>query len=369
MDRTECDRQGLEGWGAVQEVPAGQETGTSAPFLQPDFDLRLGVVIPTRNRQQDLVRTVRAWLAQDVRIHEVVVVESGDLESTRELMEREGLLARIRLIESLSGLPRQRNVGFRSAEADILFLSDDDLTPEPRFARVLARHFGRDASGRLGAIAGRIDDCTRLPGRLGQTVRTLFGLSRIGVEGRMQSSGFGIFPLARTEGVIPVEVLPGTCLAVRRSVFPEFAFDEALEGYALMEDVDFTFRLGRKYGMLYDPSVTAIHHAAPAGRHSRRDYCAMMVVNYRYLFDKNRGLGRFSRLAYWRALIGLGIYWGILRGIQERSLAPFKGLFKGIAMVRRGQMWPSGEQASTSIGRASQGHTAGGELPRGDETG
>jgi GT2 family glycosyltransferase len=367
VDRTECDRRALGGSGSGRKAPALNEA--LGLIAQPDAALRLGVVIPTRNRQQDLVPTVRAWLAQEAPIHEVVIVESGDLSKTREIMEQEGLLARVRLVESLSGLPRQRNVGFRYAEADILFLSDDDLTPEPRFAGVLAKHFGRDGNGQLGAVAGRIDDCTRLPGRLGQIVRSLFGLSRIGVEGRMQPSGFGIFPLARTEGVIPVEVLPGTCLAVRRSVYPEYSFDEMLEGYALMEDVDFTFRLGRRYGMLYDPSVTAVHHAAPAGRHSRRDYCAMMVVNYRYLFEKNRVLERFSRPAYWRALIGLVVYWGILRGIQERSLAPFQGLFKGIAMVRRGQMWPSAEEVTASNGGASLRHTAGGGLPRGDETG
>jgi hypothetical protein len=67
----------------------------------------------------------------------------------------------------------------------------------------------------------------------------------------------------------------------------------------------------------------------------------MMVVNYHYLFQKNRELGRFSKPAYYRAMFGLWIYWGILRGIQARTLNTLRGLIKGTRMMMRGEMWPA----------------------------
>ena len=269
------------------------------------------------------------------------MVDSGDRQVTARALREAGFDGRVRLIPSRSGLPRQRNVGLDHTTADIVFFFDDDMTVEPRYVECLMAHFAADPAGRLGGISGRLWDRNRLPGRGGQLVRRFFLLSRTGAVSRMQRSGFAVYPVACAGPPIEAEVLWAGGLAIRRSVYPEFRFDDTLEGYALMEDGDFTFRLSRRYRLVCDPAVTVVHHAASVGRAPLGDYCAMMVVNSHYLFRKNRRIGGYRKSAFLWANVGLWVFWGLLTGIRRRSLGPLRGLCRGYAMVRRGQLFPA----------------------------
>ena len=323
------------------------------------MDLTAALIVPTLNRQHDLIETLRSWMGQTRPFDEVVVVEAGDLEATQHSLAEAGLAGSVRLIGSSPGLPRQRNVGVEHTRADVVFFSDDDLTADPRNAEVLLAHFSRDEDRSIGAAGGYVHDQGRPPRLLGHCTRKLFRLTRMSTRGCMQRSGFPVFALMRQEGVVEVGVLSGT-LAVRREVFREFKFDERLEGYALMEDSDFSSRVGRRYRMVYDPAARSVHRVSPIGRKSLRDFCAMLVVNYHYLFRKNRAAGAYSWPAFWWANLGLVLYWGLIIGVQRRSWMPLRGLARGFSMALRGKLWPA-----TANARASASATSASSQPRG----
>ena len=50
-----------------------------------------------------------------------------------------------------------------------------------------------------------------------------------------------------------VELCSGGNTSYLREVFEEFFFDEEFDGYAPMEDIDFSYRVSRKYKLIVDP--------------------------------------------------------------------------------------------------------------------
>jgi hypothetical protein len=90
-------------------------------------DPLISVVIPTRNRAQLVVATVATVLDQRPSDIEVLVVDDGSTDSTKqELASFADQRLRV-LVESQGGPCRARNAGARAARGDwLVFLDDDD---------------------------------------------------------------------------------------------------------------------------------------------------------------------------------------------------------------------------------------------------
>jgi len=72
-------------------------------------------------------------------------------------------------------------------------------------------------------------------------------------KGKLKLSGF---PAHRDDNKLAfVKVLPGGCTAYLKEVFSRYLFDENLTEYAYMEDMDFSYRVSKKYRLLYQPEA------------------------------------------------------------------------------------------------------------------
>jgi glycosyltransferase involved in cell wall biosynthesis len=99
----------------------------------------VSVIIPTRNRQALLLRTLRTALRQDVGNLEVIVVDNGSEDGTSAALRRVGD-ERLRLVhhEPL-GVAEARNRGLEAARGRwVAFLDDDDLWSPRKLGRQLA---------------------------------------------------------------------------------------------------------------------------------------------------------------------------------------------------------------------------------------
>jgi glycosyltransferase involved in cell wall biosynthesis len=100
----------------------------------------VSVVIPTHNRRELLLRTIRSVLAQEGLEFEVLVVDDGSTDGTteavRSLSDRR---VHVRKNERPLRVAAARNIGARSAGgAWIAFLDDDDLWSPQKLVRQLA---------------------------------------------------------------------------------------------------------------------------------------------------------------------------------------------------------------------------------------
>lgn len=118
----------------------------------------ISVIIATYNRAELLPRTLAALGAQqaDGVEYEILFVDDGSTDQSRELIEAEGRRScgRMRYLSlPHSGSPsRPRNLGVREATGKIILFLDDDVIPEPNLILTHWKFHQRHAAGEYATI-------------------------------------------------------------------------------------------------------------------------------------------------------------------------------------------------------------------------
>jgi glycosyltransferase involved in cell wall biosynthesis len=108
------------------------------------------VVLPTRGRAAYLEVALDSLAAQDLtEPWELIVVDDGSTDGTRDLLERSGV--RTIRFDPPRGLNAARNAGIEAATADLIAFTDDDVHAPPGWLAALVdgarRHPDADAFG------------------------------------------------------------------------------------------------------------------------------------------------------------------------------------------------------------------------------
>lgn len=288
--------------------------------------LALSVVIPTLGRTARLRQTLESLLLCRPCADEVIVVDGEGSESTREVVELlRGNRASPRLtyLATEPGLTRQRNHGLAAASGDVVVFFDDDmrldLTPD-LFSRIRRAFAWRDIVGLSGRITWKED---RRFGRSRSRVRRLlFGRQQ---EGRFTRFGYPRY-LVDQDRETDVEYMHGNFMCARLLQARVVRFDEALTGYALAEDEDFSYRLSRLGRIRFDPTIVVEHERF--GKRDQRKIDRAVVVNRTYLFRKN-----FEQTPLARLQFGLFIATLIGHRLVNGELEGARGLVEGIVDV------------------------------------
>jgi glycosyltransferase involved in cell wall biosynthesis len=180
------------------------------------------VVIPAYNRARVIGRAIGSVLAQTLAEFELIVVDDGSADGTREVVQGVGD-PRVRYhFQENAGRSAARNEGARLARGAYLTFLDSDDEVSPEWLATLTREFEHDGTGVVCCGATVVED---RPG-LGVAART-YGLSPRdlgpvydGVKGRFNP--------------------PGT-FALRREIFDAIGGYEASLAFA--ENTDLTHRL------------------------------------------------------------------------------------------------------------------------------
>jgi GT2 family glycosyltransferase len=215
------------------------------------------VVIATRNRRDDLARTLTELAGLPER-PPVIVVDNGSADGTADLVRTEFPAVRLEPLPVNHGAAA-RNVGVRLASTPYVAFSDDDSWWEP------------------GALAQATQSFQRWP-RLALLVARI----RVGPDGRSDhvSEKMAQVPLGQATDLPGPSVLgfPACAAVVRRVAFLDvggfsdllfFGGEESLLGLDLA---------GRGWGLAYDASVAA-RHCPPAGRTDQPDRWALQTRN------------------------------------------------------------------------------------------
>jgi glycosyltransferase involved in cell wall biosynthesis len=120
--------------------------------------LTLSVIIPTLNRAELLAMALAALTKQERPPDEVIVVDNGCADETRDVCHRfEGLLPLEYLVETTRGAGAARNLGIRHATGDIIAFTDDDCVPDSKWLLFIELSFLRDPA--IGMVAGKVEPC------------------------------------------------------------------------------------------------------------------------------------------------------------------------------------------------------------------
>lgn len=99
----------------------------------------ISIIVPTFNEAENIAALASQIAATAVAVHEIVFVDGGSTDNTRDLIQSLSATYRARLVEQRDppGLAAAIMAGARAAEGDILVVMDADLSHPPERIRDL----------------------------------------------------------------------------------------------------------------------------------------------------------------------------------------------------------------------------------------
>jgi len=270
----------------------------------------VSVIIPTYYRARDLADLFESLLRQTVKPLEVIVVDGTPMDE----VERVCSAYRYRFRELGVDLiyirnPRTRsaavarNVGAEIARGDILLFVDSDIVLYPDYIEKILEVFKQipSALGVQGWIVNLRYPRNHFKFAVMNTLWKPFGFTYL----TYNSCKYNEYPII-LDKIISCEWLGSSNMALRRSVFEEFRFDENLTKYSFMEDRLLSLSIHREYpGTLYiTPHAKCIHKYSEEGRLENRGFTVEhphLRACRKYVLAKLFGIRGYFLLA-WQTL-------------------------------------------------------------------
>jgi GT2 family glycosyltransferase len=229
-------------------------------------NMRLSLIVPTKNRPEEIHRCLESVYEHSPRIEEVIVVDQS--AAAYDLPALPGLQHLYR--PELSGLTAARNAGVDASHGElILFMDDDCLFLSDVVTATIAAF---DAHPDVVGIQARLADQNYNPPPLSSRIfeHGFFDVNDAGPDDDLKRTA-------------------GAGCAFRRSLFDDERFDDVgLYGYCYGEDYDFSVRARRRGRLMLVPEAVVEHRASMNNRFDRRRSFETRWRNLNYIYAKQR---------------------------------------------------------------------------------
>jgi len=257
---------------------------------------------------------------------EIIVVDNASPEGGVGVIRE--LFPSVQVIESKKnlGFAGANNLGFRSSTGEyILLLNPDTKLLEPSIDVMMKHIHALPDAGIVGCkllntdLSVQLSSIQKFPNILNQVVDAEYLRHRW-----PHSPLWGIAPLfEKNVGMIPVEVIPGACMLLRRKVFEEVGcYSEDYFMYA--EDIDLNYKIAKHGYKNYYVGDTAIVHFG--GRSSAKQQVGHWATIMKYkamvlYFRKTRG--RLYEWLYRTSIATVAVFRILLLAV----MMPFGNIF------------------------------------------
>lgn len=291
----------------------------------------VSVIVPTRNRPNELSVLLRALQNQTSNPSLIVVIDSSDDSASERLIS--GNFPNVSFFRSrIASAAVQRNIGLEivsKSRPHIVVFLDDDVIPEKHYLSDLVESFNDPsvvgASGVAVSLSSRSELLVKNAFR--EIFKKLFLLAS-SKEGRLLPSGVPIPVRSDSNILLEVEWLIG-CSAWRFESIKDLRFENDFEGYSLGEDVIFSYRASKLGKLVVDSRIKLPHSESKINRPREFIYWRKWM-NYRWRLCK-LSPGREWRVAayYWSSLGQLAMNIMKLITLKRGSLGSILGIFLG----------------------------------------
>jgi glycosyltransferase involved in cell wall biosynthesis len=280
------------------------------------------VIIPTKNRADDLRRALDSLLIQTRRPDEIVIVDQSSipvLQSTEFPIPLVYIYA-----PYISGAAVARNVAMDQATGDIWLYLDDDVILEPNYVEEIVASYSPEVSGVSGIITNY-----SIPPVSRRLFETVF------VRGPFHDDRQPVYWHAndlRFRGPQRVRQFGCGVMSFRASVVRDLRFDTKLTGCSLAEDIDFCARLSRDAVLLIAPKARLFHKRSDLGR-APAHWLDTHAQSSTYMRLRNWNRGWKDNVYFAWLQTGYAVM-ATIGSLKRLSLEPFRAWKRGAERAR-----------------------------------
>jgi GT2 family glycosyltransferase len=277
------------------------------------------VVVPTLDRAEMVVETVKGLLDQEHSPLEILVVDQSERPNTvlgdLERLRPETVTYRH---VSFRGLPVARNFGWMKARHKAVVYVDDDVEVAPGFVEA---HLGALSLDGVGMVGGRISEA-------GGVIEARKPASRTGGFNpvlAVANRGFDV------DGLFEDDHVPGGNFSAWHHVLDRSGgFDERLgDGAALLEETDLCLRAKKEgHRICFSGAASLIHLRVEAGGCRVPD-----VSDYVHSLARNRSvvIRRHLQPVFWLIALGRSYLYGLSYATAYRRPSALMSCLRGSA--------------------------------------
>ena len=258
----------------------------------------ISVVIPTRNRPEDLHVVLRRISSQTTKVSEVIIIDASDTFVPIEGAVSWGFNLLHKHVNVRSAAI-QRNIGLELVSPKCEFLSflDDDVEPTSEYMSQLTSGLLKMGGIGISGIAlnpSKKENLRIKPKGFYGVIQRIFGLDSK-KDGMLLRSGVNIPIRTYIGDCQEVEWLIGCSVWKFKSVV-DLRFESDFYGQSLSEDVIFSIRARERGKLFVDPNVHLAHSESEVGRPVGSDFWSMWVVNRRRVVNiASKGKSNYFR--------------------------------------------------------------------------
>jgi GT2 family glycosyltransferase len=268
-------------WGASDFLLLARAANAGPENLAPGRPVKTSVIIPVFNKVEFTFQCLRSLLREvDFRETEVIVVDNGSTDRTRELLSHFRGFVRVVANAENRGFVDACNQGAEAARGRHLVFLNNDTVVLPGWLEALVETAERDErAGAVGSLFlypdGRIQEAGSVIWSNGETFK--YGWGRSPEDRR--------FTFARE-----VDYCSGASLLIRRELFEQLGGFDQRYAPAYYEDTDLCMGVrSLGYRVVYQPASRLYHfEGATAGTDPRAGYKRFQVINRDRFYEKWR---------------------------------------------------------------------------------
>jgi len=288
----------------------------------------LTLIIPTKNRSNDIQKAIKSVLFQTKLPDELIVVDQSKDNLSKLAIKKTVInCQKIKLIyihdTKIKGLVDAKRVGVENASGDIICFIEDDVYLEPSYLKAI--EFGFKKFPKMLGCCGVVTNQSKtLP-----LYSVLFHFFHIGIFADPRVT-FNFLPRKlNKKSLILSDKLSGGISAWKKNVFNSISFD-LYNDFHMFEDIDFSTRVAKHFGkcLYINPNVRLAHYCSQINR-DVLDIRQRRKVRESFTYYKKRKDWPSATISFYWLLIGM-LLEALFQSFSSVSLKPIHGYLLGL---------------------------------------
>jgi len=280
------------------------------------------LVICTYKRISELTSCLNSVFLISDRPSQIIIIDGEDNPFVKEMCDTK--FPEVKYYGTGTGLTYQRNFALDKINScDLLFFVDDDTILGLNYFSAVRSTFKY-----TNAIGVGVTPHTEA--KFEKDIYSILSGHVVRNQGKISRTGSNI---GRFSGEGYCEWLPGCSMTYKFKYIGKERFDVKRKGYALGEDVDFSWRIG-KIGKLYWTSTPNIFHSLSEKNRHNQEVISRMSIHNLFMFYKD-GVGNLNIFNFVNGIF-IKILFVALSYVKSRENVYFqslKGYFKGLGDI------------------------------------